>query len=59
MEIVKLLKKTEIYFVLTLFVLNVYCAFALRGDNIIDPTHATLSAVLLIMASERLFDKKN
>ena len=39
MNIIKLLRKSEIYFILTLFLLNVYCAFALKGENVVNSTH--------------------
>ena len=57
MKVLDILKKTEVYFISALFALNVYCAIALRGDSYVDPTHLTLSVVLLVMLNERLIEK--
>lgn len=55
------LRKSEIYFIFFLVFLNLYCAFN-TGDptNSFNPTNLTLAAVLLMMATEKLFpDQKN
>ena len=56
-KVFKILRKSEIYFVLFLFALNVYCAFALRGENFADPTHLMMAAVMLMFASDKLLEK--
>ena len=43
MNIVKFLRKSEIYFILALFFLNVYCAFALKGENVVNSTHLMMA----------------
>mgnify|MGYP001202978159 CR=1 FL=1 len=57
MNILKFLKKTEIYFLVTLCVLNLYLAFALRGDQVIDSTHLMMSVIMLIFVNDKLSDK--
>ena len=57
MNILKFLKKTEIYFLVTLCVLNLYLAFALRGDQAIDSTHLMMSVIMLIFVNDKLSDK--
>lgn len=57
MSIIKLLRKTEIYFIVALFLLNVYCAFALRGDNVVNSTHLMMACVMLIFANDKLLKK--
>lgn len=55
-NLLNFLKKSEIYFIFFLIFLNLYCAFN-TGDpnNAISPTNLTLSAVLLMMATDKLF----
>ena len=57
MKLIKILKRSEIYFISVLFVLNAYCAIALRGDSYAEPTHLTLAAVLLVLITDRLVEK--
>tara|TARA_B100000282_G_scaffold290660_1_gene261910 strand:+ start:908 stop:1093 length:186 start_codon:yes stop_codon:yes gene_type:complete len=57
MKLLIFLKKTEIYFLLTLFVLNLYLAFALRGEQVIDSTHLMMSVIMLIFVNDKLTDK--
>ena len=57
MNILTFLKKTEIYFLVTLFVLNCYLAIALRGDDFIDSTHLMMAVVMLIFINDKLFKK--
>ncbi len=56
-KVLEILKKSEIYFILFLFALNLYCAFALRGENFVDPTHCMMAAVMLMFASDKLIEK--
>jgi hypothetical protein len=56
-KVLYLLKKSEIYFISMLFILNGYCAFALRGDLYAEPTHLTLAAVLLVLITDKLVKK--
>jgi len=55
-NILNFLKKSEIYFIFFLIFLNLYCAFN-TGDptSTISPTNLTLAAVLLMMATDKLF----
>lgn len=56
-ELVRILKKTEIYFIVFLFCLNVYCAFALRGDNFVNSTHLMMAAIMLMFANDKIIEK--
>ncbi len=57
MNIVKFLRKSEIYFILTLFLLNVYCAFALKGENVVNTTHLMMACIMLVFANDKLLEK--
>lgn len=52
------LRKSEVVFLIFLFALNLYCAFALATSFIVDPLHLSLSAVMLMMLKDKVFDKK-
>ena len=54
MKLINLLKKTEIYFLSALFMLNFYLAFALKGENIIDVTHLMMAVIMLIFVNDKL-----
>jgi len=56
-KIFKILRKTEIYFILSLFALNVYCAFALRGEHFANPTYLMMASVMLMFVSDKLLKK--
>lgn len=55
MNILNILKKAEIYFLVTLLTLNCYLAVALRGDNFVDSTHLMMAVVMLIFINDKLF----
>lgn len=57
MKILKLLRKTEIYFILALFILNLYCAFALKGENVVNSTHLMMACVMLMFANDKILAK--
>jgi hypothetical protein len=57
MKILKLLRKTEIYFILALFILNVYCAFALKGESVVNSTHLMMACVMLMFANDKILAK--
>ena len=57
MNIVKFLRKSEIYFILALFFLNVYCAFALKGENVVNSTHLMMACIMLVFANDKLLEK--
>lgn len=52
-DILKSLRKIELPFILFLFALNLYCAFTVSPGGV-DSIHLTLSAVLLMMAGDKL-----
>ena len=56
MNIIKFLRKSEIYFILTLFLLNVYCAFALKGENVVNSTHLIMNkfCIMLMFANDKI-----
>lgn len=56
MKLINLLKKTEIYFLSALFVLNLYLAFAFKGDNVIDVTHLMMAIIMLIFVNDKLIE---
>ena len=58
MNILTFLKKTEIYFLITLFLLNLYLAFALRGEQVIDSTHLMMAVIMLIFVNDKITDTK-
>jgi hypothetical protein len=56
----KFLKQSELCFLIFLFVLNLYCAFANSGENVVDGTHLTLASIVLMMFTDKIFtEKKN
>ena len=57
MNTVKFLRKSEIYFILALFLLNVYCAFALKGENVVNSTHLMMACIMLVFANDKLLEK--
>lgn len=57
MNIIKFLRKSEIYFILILFLLNVYCAFALKGENVVNTTHLMMACIMLVFANDKLLEK--
>ena len=57
MNIVEFLRKSEIYFILALFLLNVYCAFALKGENVVNSTHLMMACIMLVFANDKLLEK--
>ena len=52
-DTLKSLRKLELPFIVCLFALNLYCAFTVNPDGV-DSIHLTLSAVLLMMAGDKL-----
>ena len=50
---IKALKMWELPFLLALFALNLFCAFTVNPGGV-DSIHLTLSAVLLMMAGDKL-----
>jgi hypothetical protein len=52
-DTLKHLRKLELPFIACLFALNLYCAFTVNPDGV-DSIHLTLSAVLLMMAGDKL-----
>lgn len=59
MKILEILKKSEIYFLLLLFALNLYLAFALREDQIVNSTHLMMSVIMLIFVNDKISNKKD
>lgn len=57
MNILNFLRKTETYFICILLVLNLYCAFALKGENIVNSTHLMMACIMLIFLNEKLIKK--
>ena len=55
---IETLKKWELPFLLALFTLNLYCAFTVNPTGI-DILHLSISAVMLMMAGDRLQEKIN
>jgi hypothetical protein len=53
---IKALKMWELPFLLALFALNLFCAFTINPGGV-DILHLSLSAVMLMMAGERLEKK--
>ena len=56
-EWLQLLKKSEIYFIFALVFLNLYCAFALRGEHFVDATHLMLAVIMLMFANDKILEK--
>jgi hypothetical protein len=54
-DILKSLRKLELPFIVGLFALNLFCAFTVNPGGV-DSIHLTLSAVLLMMAGDKLED---
>ena len=52
-NIIETLRKLELPFILCLFALNLFCAFTVNPGGV-DSIHLTLSAVLLMMAGDKL-----
>ena len=50
---IEALKMWELPFLLALFALNLFCAFTVNPGGV-DSIHLTLSAVLLMMAGDKL-----
>ena len=59
-KLIQMLRKSEIYFIFCLILFNLYCAFN-TGDvnNTLNGTNLTLAAVMLMMATDKLFPDKN
>ena len=53
---IRALKMWELPFLLALFALNLFCAFTINPAGV-DILHLSLSAVMLMMAGERLEKK--
>ena len=56
-KIINVLRKSELYFVTVLVLLNLYFAFALRGDNFINPTHLMMAVIMLMFANDTILEK--
>ena len=56
-KIIKVLKKTELYFIFTLVFLNLYCSFALRGEHIVNATHLMMAVIMLMFANDKIIEK--
>ena len=57
MNMLTFFKKSEIYFLITLTLLNLYLAFALRGEQFIDSTHLMVAVIMLIFVNDKLTEK--
>ena len=55
-KIIQILKKTELYFIFALVLLNLYCAFALRGEHVVDATHLMM-VIMLMFANDKILEK--
>ena len=55
-KIIQILKKTELYFIFALVLLNLYCAFALRGEHAVDATHLMM-VIMLMFANDKILEK--
>lgn len=56
-KLLNFLKRIEIYFILILFFLNLYCAVALREENFVNGTYLMMSCVMLIFLNDKLIEK--
>ena len=52
-----MLKKSELYFIFALVLLNLYCAVALRGESFVDATHLMMAVIMLIFANDKILEK--
>ena len=57
MKMLEILKKTEVYFLFILVVLNSYLAVALRDGSAVDTTHLMIAIVMLVMLNDKILDK--
>ena len=57
-NIIESLRAWELPFLLALFALNLFCAFTINPGGV-DILHLSLSAVMLMMAGDRLQEKIN
>ena len=55
-KIIQILKKSELYFIFALVLLNLYCAFALRGEHVVDATHLMM-VIMLMFANDKILEK--
>lgn len=56
-KMITILRKSELYFVFALVLLNIYCAFVLRGDNFVNPTHLMMAVIMLMFANDKILEK--
>jgi len=56
-KILQMLKKSELYFIFALVLLNLYCAVALRGESFVDATHLMMAVIMLILANDKILEK--
>ena len=56
-KIIQILKKSELYFIFTLVLLNLYCAFALRGEHFVNATHLMMAVIMLVFANNKILEK--
>lgn len=57
MSKLKILRKTEIYFLIGLFLLNFYLAIVQRGENVVDISHMMMAAIMLMLANDKILNE--
>jgi hypothetical protein len=56
-KMIQMLRKSELHFIFALVLLNLYCAFALRGESFVDATHLMMAVIMLIFANDKILEK--
>ena len=57
MSKLKILRKTEIYFLIGLFLLNFYLAIVQRGENVVNISHMMMAAIMLMLANDKILNE--
>ena len=52
-----MLRKSELYFIFALVLLNLYCAVALRGEHFVNATHLMMAVIMLMFANDKILEK--
>ena len=58
-KIIQILRKSELYFIFALVLLNLYCAVALRGEHVINATHLMMAVIMLMFANDKILKKSD
>ena len=56
-KIIQILRNSELFFIFALVLLNLFCAFALRGEHFINATHLMMAVIMLMFANDKILDK--